>query len=143
MLRILWFTDERFDRHHGIANHLSDFLQKDLTQLSIILTIILTITVLDRSGRLTDRNRLVCRCLIDRKSRRSNHLCGHVGLRLINFDLWYRFNLFFASHERHEFALSFVINKQFFGKYALVAQHVNQKTQRAQTISEFFKGLPL
>ena len=45
-----------------------------------------------------------------------------------------------APHQRLELAQIFVIDKEFLGQFALIAQHVDQKPKSAQAIAQFVKN---
>ena len=45
-----------------------------------------------------------------------------------------------AAHERHQLALVLIEYKQLFGQRGLVAEHVDQETQRTQVVAQLLEG---
>ena len=75
-------------------------------------------------------HRRCCHCGIDRVRHNLRHGHSHLGLR--NRRL-------LAPHDRPQFAKLLVVHKQLLGQRALVTQHVDEETHRAQAVAELFE----
>ena len=148
LIQVSAVATKSHDSTEAAAHDISGLIQKDGAQLGIVILSRNGIGTRRRQGRIDQRYLL--RNSGDRRGRypfrrngRLSHLAAidrqcHIRAKLQRDSIIRQF--FLTPHQGPKFTQRIIVDKEFFGKLTLIAQHVNQKSKRTQTVTQFLES---